>query len=131
MLLRRIISIAIFCLYLAAVAYLCFAKPEDVPPLPELWLGLPADKVAHFAMFLPFPLLGYIAFEATGMNIWKRILLIAALVVIGLGAAICTEQVQALLAYRSAEAKDLAADGVGLVCGGLAAFIYTLVKYRK
>ena len=97
---RRIIYIIIFCLYIAAVAYLCFAKPEDVPQLPELWLGLPADKVAHFTMFLPFPILGYIAFEVPQMKIWKRILLIIALIIIGLTAAICTEQMQAVLAYR-------------------------------
>ena len=131
MVLRRIISIAVFCLYIAAVAYLCFAKPEDVPPLPELWLGLPADKVAHSMMFLPFPILGYIAFEGSEMNIWKRVLLIIALVITGLAAAIGTEHIQALLAYRSAEIEDLAADGIGLACGGLAAFFYTLIRQRR
>lgn len=128
---RRIIYIIIFCLYIAAVAYLCFAKPEDVPQLPELWFGLPADKVAHFTMFLPFPILGYIAFEVPQMKIWKRILLIIALIIIGVTAAICTEQMQAVLAYRSSEAKDLAADISGLICGGVTTFIYTFVKHRK
>jgi hypothetical protein len=72
---RRIIFLLLFCLYIAAVAYLCFARPDEVPSLPETWFGLPADKVAHFLMFLPFPFLGYIAFEGNGMNWWKKALL--------------------------------------------------------
>ena len=128
---RRIISISIFCLYLAAVAYLCFAKTEDMPQIPDTWFGLPADKVAHFAMFLPFPLLGFLAFKGSGTSIWKKTLLIIALIFIGAAVAICTEHIQTQLAYRSAETTDLIADGAGLFCGGVAAFIYTFIRYRK
>ena len=131
MVFRRIISITVFCIYIAAVAYLCFAKPDDVPQLPDIWLGLPADKVAHFLMFLPFPFLGYLVFVTERLNTWKNLLLIAALIVVGLAAAIATEQVQALLAYRSAETEDMGADGVGLLCGGVLTVIYTLIRRRK
>lgn len=128
---RRIIFILLFCLYIAAVAYLCFASPDDVPSLPESWLGLPADKVAHFLMFLPFPFLGFIAFESAGMTAWKRALLLFGLIATGFAAAIGTEHIQAHTGYRSAESLDLVADTIGLTAGGLLTFIYISIRSRK
>lgn len=128
---KRIVSITIFCLYIAAVAYLCFAKPEDVPQLPEYWFGLPADKVGHFLMFMPFPILGYLAFEGNGMSVWRKAALIITLMIIGTGISAGTEQVQAMLQYRSAEMNDLKADGLGILCGGLLTAINVILKKWK
>ena len=53
----------LFAVYLAAVLVLCFGKfpsSEDVPKY--LW-GIPTDKIVHFLMFLPFPVLAYLAFD--------------------------------------------------------------------
>ena len=119
---RRIIFLLLFCLYIAAVAYLCFARPDEVPSLPETWFGLPADKVAHFLMFLPFPFLGYIAFEGNGMNWWKKALLMIGLLTIGFALALGTEQVQALLEYRSYS---------GLLSGCIITTIYLLIRRKK
>ena len=127
----RIISIFIFCLYIAAVAYLCFARPDDMPQLPQLWLGLPADKVGHFLMFMPFPLLGYLTFEVKGMSVGRKLFLIAILIVFGAGMALGTEYVQARLEYRSSENSDLLADGIGLITGGIFTFIYILIRKGK
>ena len=127
----RIISIFIFCLYIAAVAYLCFAKPDDMPQLPQLWLGLPADKVGHFLMFMPFPLLGYLTFEVKGMSVGRKLFLIAILIVFGAGMALGTEYIQARLEYRSSENSDLLADGIGLITGGIFTFIYILIRKGK
>ena len=128
---RRIIFLLLFCLYIAAVAYLCFARPDEVPSLPETWFGLPADKVAHFLMFLPFPFLGYIAFEGNGMNWWKKALLMIGLLTIGFALALGTEQVQALLEYRSSDSRDLLADYSGLLSGRIITTIYLLIRRRK
>ena len=54
----------LFAVYLAAVAFLCFGQfssSQDVPM--DLW-GIPTDKVVHFLMFFPFPLLACLAFGA-------------------------------------------------------------------
>lgn len=128
---RRIIFQLLFCLYIAAVAYLCFARPDEFPSLPETWFGMPADKVAHFLMFLPFPFLGYIAFEGNGMNWWKKALLMIGLLTIGFASAIGTEQVQALLEYRSSDSRDLLADYSGLLSGCIITTIYLLIRRRK
>ena len=127
----RIISIFIFCLYIAAVAYLCFARPDDMPQLPQLWLGLPADKVGHFLMFMPFPLLGYLTFEVKGMSVGRKLFLIAILIVFGAGMALGTEYVQARLEYRSSENSDLLADGIGLITGGIFTLIYIFLRKGK
>ena len=128
---RRIISIVFFCIYLAVVAYLCFAKPDKMPELPQLWFGLPADKVGHFLMFTPFPLLGLIAFEGDRMSVSSKIMLVGILVTLGIGTATGTEKIQALLEYRTAEQSDLLADSLGLCCGAAAASIYILTRKKK
>ena len=121
----------IFCLYIAAVAYLCFARPDDMPQLPQLWLGLPADKVGHFLMFMPFPLLGYLTFEVKGMSVGRKLFLIAILIVFGAGMALGTEYIQARLEYRSAENSDLLADVIGLITGGIFTLIYIFLRKGK
>ena len=127
---RRIIFLLLFCLYIAAVAYLCFARPDNVPSLPESWFGLPADKVAHFIMFLPFPFLGFLAFEGKGTSIWKTAILLIALTALGFAAAVGTEYIQAYLGYRSKEVSDLMADSMGLLSGGIITTIYIFIKNR-
>ena len=128
---KQLISVIVFCLYIAAVAYLCFARPDNMPQLPQLWLGLPADKVGHFLMFMPFPLLGYLTFEVKGMSVGRKLFLIAILIVFGAGMALGTEYVQARLEYRSSENSDLLADGIGLITGGIFTFIYILIRKGK
>lgn len=127
----RIISIFIFCLYIAAVAYLCFARPDDMPQLPQLWLELPADKVGHFLMFMPFPLLGYLTFEVNEMSVGRKLFLIAILIAFGAGLALGTEYIQARLEYRSSESSDLLADGIGLITGGIFTLIYIFIRKGK
>ena len=60
---QLVISRILFAVYLVAVAVLCFGNfqsSEDVPK--DLW-GLPMDKVVHFLMFFPLPVLAYLAFD--------------------------------------------------------------------
>ncbi len=128
---KQLISAIVFCLYLAAVAYLCFAKPETIPQLPQTWLRLPADKVGHFIMFLPFPALAFMAFEAKGMTKAGKWLLLATIIIAGMGMAVGTEHIQAQLEYRSAEGNDLLADGLGLVSGGICAAAYIFIRRNK
>ena len=127
---KRLISLSLFAVYLAAVAYLCFAKPDDVPQLPEFWFGLPADKIGHFLMFLPFPFLGFMAFNHTQTGICRMIMLLAGILAAGTAIAASTEHIQALLQYRTADMYDLIADGIGLISGGCVTFVYIILKNR-
>lgn len=127
----RIISSIVFCFYIAAVAYLCFAQPDSVPQMPESWFGLPADKVCHLLMFIPFPIL---AFETFGYGISRplyQILLLCILIAAGITMAVGTEYIQAHLAYRSAEKGDFLADTAGLIIGGLLTVCLIIYKRKK
>ena len=126
----RIIYLTLFCLYMAVLAFLCFAKPEDVPQMPELWFGLPADKVGHFIMFAPFPVLGYVAFCRKDMSLGGQFLLVLGLTAAGAALAVGTELGQAMLQYRSAETDDLAADAAGLSCGIAAVIVFIILKRK-
>ena len=128
---KRIIPVILFCLYLTAVAFLCFAKPEDMPQLPALWLGIPADKVGHFAMFLPFPFLAYLIFDNNDMNFIRKSCLLAVILCFGAGMAIGTEQIQAILAYRDASMDDFIADMAGMGTGCIITILYILFKNKR
>lgn len=52
-----------FLLYLAALAWLCFGSFTPGPDVPREWMGLQLDKCVHFLMFMPFPVLGTLAFH--------------------------------------------------------------------
>ncbi len=59
---RRRIYRIITTVYLLAVAYLCFASSSGLPSIKEWHFFIPADKVVHFLMFFPFPILAYLSF---------------------------------------------------------------------
>ena len=98
--------------------------------MPSLWFGLPADKVGHFLMFMPFPILAFLTFETEGMTVGRKFLLLAVLMTVGAGLAMGTEHIQAQLAYRAAETGDFYADAAGLVIGGAAVLLFILRKDR-
>lgn len=126
---KRIIAICLFCLYIAAVALLCFAKPEDIPRFSETWLGFPADKVAHFVMFLPFPFLAYLVLEPQRKRgRWWKVILLIIITVAGAGLAQWTEQIQARLTYRTSDIRDFIADMYGMGSGIFATIIYMFFR---
>ena len=127
--LRKIISACLFCLYIGAVAFLCFARPENIPHLSDTWLGLPADKIAHFTMFLPFPFLAYLVFEPQKKRRWwwKAIVLLA-VAAAGAFLARWTEDIQARLTYRTSDIRDFLADMYGMAAGLLVTITYMLFR---
>ena len=42
---------------------LCFTSSDKLPDIQKTIFGFPTDKVAHFLMFLPFPILFYMAWD--------------------------------------------------------------------
>lgn len=124
----RIISLILFCLYIGLVAYLCFAKPEDIPHVSFTWFGIPSDKIAHILMFFPFPILAYLVCEPTGKKWYWKFLLMLVILFIGIGLAHLTENIQSHLTYRTSDIKDFYADIVGIGAGMFITFIYSLFR---
>ena len=109
-------------LYLIAVAVLCFSNFSHMSEMPRTVFGLPADKVVHFVMFLPFPVLSYFSFDVR-----KAVCMFALGCVLAWG----TELIQSRIPYRSMDPADFKADRIGLICGSLVSFFILLLKHKK
>lgn len=127
---RRILYITAFCIYIGAILYLCLTKPDNLPQTEFLIFGLPADKVAHFTMFLPFPILMYLMFFDRSRSRWLDMLILVAAIALGIGAAFGTEYLQALTQYRSSDINDTFADMKGLSTGALIVLTHILLRKR-
>lgn len=116
-----------FFIYMAIIFSLCFFNFsfQEGIEIPLYILGIPVDKVVHFLMFVPFPILISLAFCRTGAFL---VLLLGALL------AIFTEGVQYyLLPYREGDILDFAADMTGIAAGLLCLilFKYCLKAFLK
>ena len=125
--------IAAFCIYLAAVAVLCFMNPSQLPEMDvKTFLGIPIDKVLHFLMFLPYPILSGLVFIRKEQKMAVSIAILITLAVLGIGISYGTELIQARTGYRSYEVGDFYADMTGIATGFIISTIYlTYIKLKK
>lgn len=120
-----------FGVYVVAVLMLCFGHFDNTPSLPTTFLGIPTDKVAHFCMFLPFPILAFLAFDKYTETPKSTLLFSSLTFVAGVLLALGTEWGQAHLTnYRSGEPWDLAADLLALLLGTLVIIYWDIRKQR-
>lgn len=127
----RRISRIMFLLYIAAVGVLCLIKTDSLPKIPALWLGIPADKIAHFCMFMPFPALAYMPIMPRMKNLWTTFLTIAVLAAMGAAFAFGTEIMQGQTGYRSYDINDFYADMTGLAAGAVLTAAFVIINSRR
>jgi len=125
----KAISAVLFCAYLAALATACFIKGDSVPDIQFTLFGLPLDKIVHFCMFAPYPLLSFLTFRTKEAGKARTALLITALTILGIGLAYGTERLQGLTDYRAYEIADFYADVTGLACGLLV--LTAFISYKR
>lgn len=128
---KRHISLMLFCGYIAAVAYICFARPESIPEFKPDLFGIPIDKIVHFTMFLPFPPLAYTAFCPARNEKWLHLIILAVIFFIGTGLALGTEKIQGLSEFRSYEIEDFYADVMGMEVSTVITAILIIFKRRS
>ena len=117
------------CIYILAICILCFMNPSDMPD-PELDIpGL--DKLVHFMMFVPFPVLAFLTIEPQKKGFKTTLTFIILIFLIGCILATGTEYIQKLTAYRTFEISDIAADFIGLLIGSIITFLYTTLKKTR
>ncbi len=117
----------VFLIYLAAVAWLCFGNFKPGPDIPRSLWGIPIDKCFHFVMFLPFPILGTLAFD---FRSWWRALALSMLMANVV--AFLFERLQSVLtSYRITDAKDLNANLLGITLGLLITIVIGLLAKKK
>ena len=129
---QRIIARILFGVYLVAVAWLCFGQFDSSQDMPtDLW-GIPADKIVHFLMFLPFPVLAFFAFDRFTEKFWLSVLWTSVTFLAGCAFAAGTEYVQArLLPYRTGDPADFKADLLALAVSSVIVLILDLSKQKK
>ena len=120
---KTILARILFFLYLAAIAFLCFMHVDKLPDVEKFLFGIPADKLAHFLMFLPFPILAN--------RFWSAVLFAAATFIIGALLAYGTEYVQGKLPYRSMDINDFKADALALAISSVFVFIIDVTHLKK
>ena len=121
-----------FVIYLLAVLFLCFGKFENTPDVPWSLLGIPSDKLVHFCMFFPFPILAFLAFDRFTETHKSTFLFSGITWVLGMGLAFATEWGQAHLTdYRSGDPWDLLADGLAITLSTIVVIIWDLTKQKK
>lgn len=118
-----------FVLYLTGVALLCFMHGDKLPDVTGTWFGLPADKVAHMAMFLPFMPLSYFTFRCRKGSTWLNVFILLILLVLGAGTAYLTEIIQEKLSYRTYDQLDLYADCAGLAAGFGIILVWIFIRF--
>lgn len=107
----------ILVVYLASVFLLCFLNMGNVPSMNMEWFGIPKDKVAHFLMFLPFPILMALTFSKRSWSTGKFMLFLLMTAVSGAAAGGGIELLQGLSEYRSCDINDFKADCIGIAVG--------------
>ncbi|MBQ9398277.1 MAG: VanZ family protein [Bacteroidales bacterium] len=123
----RSLKILLFLAYLALVAWLCFGNFKPSPDIPRSVWGIPIDKCIHFLMFLPFPILGTLAFD---FRSWWRALAVSMLMANVV--AFLFERLQSVLtSHRITDAKDLNANLLGITLGLLIAIVIGLICKKK
>ena len=128
---KTILARILFFLYLVAIAFLCFMHVDKLPEVQKYLFGIPTDKLAHFLMFLPFPILAYLAYDHLTNKVWSAILFALATFVIGCLLAYGTEYVQGRLPYRSMDIKDFKADALALAISSVFVFIVDVTHLKK
>ena len=137
------LALGLFLIYLAAVAYCCFGSFDGIQQVSPSLLGIPTDKIIHFIMFFPFPVLCYLSFDRHTDRPWQAVLLAGAalafykvlfrplLFASGCIIAAATEIGQSFLKYRSCDIKDFFADSLALVISTAATLFLDIRKMKK
>lgn len=108
----------ILVLYAVCVCFLCFGQFDGVEKAPQFIFGIPSDKIVHFCMFFPFPIIYYLSFKTLSRKPKKAIFWALDTLVIGATFAAITELIQKTISYRSGDWNDFKADilAVALAC---------------
>lgn len=124
---RKALGIFLLIAYLAAVGYCCFGHFNDLPEInADTFFGIPADKVVHFLMFFPFPILCHLAFAGWTSKPRHTVLSVAAVFLTGALIAAGTEIGQSFTDYRSGDILDFTADTLSLAISSILVLLVDL-----
>lgn len=118
--------------YILTVAYLCFGNLSNIRhDIPSSLFGIPADKIVHFLMFLPFPILSWFSFDRQPVSMLHTLGKIICLAAVGCIFAGMTEIIQGMMPYRSEDVRDFYADMCGIGLASVIIIMIHLLTRRK
>ncbi len=116
----------LFAAYIITVLCLCLLNlSSTTQDLSFTFLGIPSDKIAHYLMYMAYPVVGWL-FLSYNKRIKIRLQYIyITLAVTGIVFSAITEVLQTLLTtYRTTEALDLLANILGVITGTLLMWVF-------
>ena len=128
---RHILVRVLMVLYICAVAYLCFGSFDSIPDMNKGLLKFLTDKVVHFCMFLPFPVLAALCRKNLPPSASKAAISIVLIFLLGCAFAASTELIQGRLTYRSCDIRDFGADALALLLGSVAVGISVAIRLSR
>lgn len=127
---RIILSRLLFVLYLAAIAFMCFASSGNFPDVQKSIFGIPIDKAVHFMMFFPFPIMTFLSLDTKHKKAWQCIGYTILVMIIGCALAGGTEMLQGLTRTRTPDRLDFIADCAALAASSLIVFAVDLLAKK-
>jgi VanZ family protein len=119
-------------IYLAVIVFLCFWHFSPILEMEKTFLGIPMDKIAHFTMFFPFPILAFLTFHNGNKSGKHSFLLVIKTFIIGCIIAASTEIGQSFTTYRDCDIKDFIADFISLTVSSIIVLsIWYLINRTK
>ncbi len=118
------ISVVLLILYIGVLCYLYFGNPMTPEELPKTFLSLPMDKIAHFLMILPLPILLFWSFAKS--HSIKELGIISFFSILFVSILEGTQN--AINPQRQSEFYDLLANYVSIVFVSLIILIGILTK---
>ena len=106
-------------IYLALIAFLCFWHFSPMQEMEKTFLGIPMDKIVHFTMFFPFPILTVLAFRNCKKGGKHFFFLVIKTFITGCIIAAGTEIGQSFTTYRDCDIKDFIADFISLTVSSI------------
>lgn len=117
-------------LYIAIVAFLVLFDFSEGPQVPSVLWGIPTDKIVHFLIFTPYPILFYGSLHDITDRPYGHLILLMTILVTGCMLAFLTELAQSLTDYRSAEPLDFLADVAGLLASSFLILLSSAIYHK-
>ena len=127
---RALIFRVLMLIYIFAVMYLCFAHFNNLPDAPRTIFGIQTDKIAHFIMFFPFPILGFYAYDRLTKTPLQAFAAVITIFSTGGVFAGITEIVQGAMPYRTQDIHDFHADLLALGIAAVIVFVIDVAKMK-
>lgn len=117
-------------LYIVLVAFLVLFDFSNGPQVPTVLWGIPTDKIVHFLMFTPYPILLYGSLHDITDKPYGHLALLLIIMVTGCILAFLTEYAQSFTDYRSPDPLDFLADVTGMFASAFLILLSSAIYHK-